>query len=294
MIFLGVRALPGDPAQAMAGDEAGPEQIAAIRADLGLDEPLITQFMLFVGNTATMDLGQSTRTGQQVTDMISQTLPVTLWLAVYAVVLATITGIVLGMVAERFRGKLPEFLSNGFALLMLSIPSFWLGLLGILLFAITLGWFPASGYVSMTADPITSIYHLTMPAIVLATALAAVVTRQTRASMIETMNTDYTYFAKAKGLSGPWILLKYGLRNALIVLVTITGLQLGALISGAVVTERIFALPGIGSLTLDAVLARDFPVIQAVVIVITLLYVIINFVVDVLYTVINPRVRVQG
>ncbi|GAA3075589.1 MULTISPECIES: ABC transporter permease [Actinomycetes] len=294
VIFLGIRALPGDPARAMAGDEAGPAEIAAIRADLGLDRPLVEQFLIFLKNVVTLNLGESTRTGQEVTSMISQTLPVTLWLALYAVFLATVGGIILGMIAERHRGRFPEFLSNGIALLGLSLPSFWLGLLGIMLFAITLGWFPASGYVPMGVNPLAALYHLTMPAIVLATALAAVVTRQTRASMIETMGTDYVRFAKAKGLSQPRVLFKYGLRNALIALVTITGLQLGALLSGAVVTEQIFVLPGIGSLTLDAILARDFPVIQAVVLVVTVLYVVINLLVDILYTVINPRVRVSA
>ncbi|GAB3193035.1 ABC transporter permease [Nesterenkonia suensis] len=294
VIFLGIRALPGDPARAMAGDEAGPAEIEAIRAELGLDRPLVEQFLIFLKNVVTLDLGDSTRTGQGVTTMIAQTLPVTLWLALYAVMIATVGGIALGMIAERHRGRFPEMLSNGVGLLGLSIPPFWLGLLGIMLFAITLGWFPASGYVPMRADPLGALYHLTMPAVVLGTALAAVVTRQTRASMIETMGTDYVRFAQAKGLSRPRVLFKYGLRNALIALVTITGLQLGALLSGAVVTEQIFVLPGIGSLTLDAILARDFPVIQAVVLVVTVLYVVINLLVDILYTVINPRVRVSA
>lgn len=294
VIFLGMRALPGDPARAMAGDEAGPEEVAAIRADLGLDRPLPEQFLLFLRSVVTLDLGESTRTGQEVTAMIAQTLPVTLWLALYAVVIATVAGIALGMIAERRRGRMPEFLANLIALLGLSLPSFWLGMLGILLFAVGLGWFPASGYVAMTADPLRSLHHLTMPAVVLATALAAVITRQTRASMLETMSTDYVRFAEAKGLSAPRVLFRYGLRNSLIALVTITGLQLGALLSGAVVTEQIFVLPGVGSLTLDAILARDFPVIQAVVLVVTVLYVVINLAVDILYTVINPRVRISA
>ncbi|TSI12402.1 ABC transporter permease [Brevibacterium aurantiacum] len=293
VIFFGVRMLPGDPALAMAGEEATPERLDSIRADLGLDQPLLVQFVKFLGDIVTGDLGESTRTGLAVTEMIATTLPVTLWLSLYAIVVAVIVGITLGMVAERFRGKWPELGSNFLALLGLSVPNFWLGLLAIMVLAVTLGWFPASGYVDVLSDPIRGIYYLTLPAVILGTSLAAVITRQTRASMIESMGTDYVRMARAKGLSRPRVLFRYGLRNSLIVLVTIIGLQLGGLISGAVVTERIFALPGIGKLTLDAVFSRDYPVIQAVVLVITASYILINLAVDILYSVINPQIRVS-
>ncbi|MCQ9388461.1 ABC transporter permease [Brevibacterium sp. 50QC2O2] len=294
LIFAGVRALPGDPALVMAGEDATPDQLAQIRADLGLDQPMVVQFFHFLGNIFTGDLGASTRTGQTVVHMISTTLPVTLWLAAYAVIVAVVVGIALGMVAERFRGRWPEGVANVAALLGLSIPNFWLGLLAILLLAVTLNWFPASGYVAMTENPLKCIYYLTLPAVILGVTLAAVITRQTRASMIETMSTDYVRTARAKGLRPARILFRYGLRNSLTVLVTIIGLQLGGLISGAVVTERIFALPGIGKLTLDAVFSRDYPVIQAVVLVITIFYIVINLAVDLLYSVINPQIRVGG
>ncbi|RCS87516.1 ABC transporter permease [Brevibacterium aurantiacum] len=293
VIFFGVRMLPGDPALAMAGEEATPERLDAIRADLGLDQPLIVQFFKFLGDIVTGDLGESTRTGLAVTEMIATTLPVTLWLSLYAIIVAVIVGITLGMVAERFRGKWPELGSNFIALLGLSVPNFWLGLLAIMGLAVILGWFPASGYVDILSDPIRGIYYLTLPAVILGTSLAAVITRQTRASMIEGMGTDYVRMARAKGLSRPRVLFRYGLRNSLIVLVTIIGLQLGGLISGAVVTERIFALPGLGKLTLDAVFSRDYPVIQAVVLVITASYILINLAVDILYSVINPQIRVS-
>lgn len=292
-IFFAVRLLPGDPALAMAGEEATPERLDAIRAQLGLDQPLIIQFFKFLGAIVTGNLGESTRTGLPVTSMIASTLPVTLWLSLYAIIVAVVVGIALGMIAERFRGKLPELGSNIVALLGLSIPNFWLGLLAILLLAVTLGWFPASGYVDVLSDPIRGLYYLTLPAIILGTSLAAVITRQTRASMIETMGTDYVRMARAKGLSRARVLFRYGLRNSLIVLVTIVGLELGGLISGAVVTERIFALPGIGKLTLDAVFSRDYPVIQAVVLLVTASYILINLAVDVLYSVINPQIRVS-
>lgn len=294
IIFVGVRSLPGDPALAMAGEEATPEQLAAIRADLGLDQPLITQYFAFLGNILRGDLGESTRTGTPVTELIATTLPVTLWLSAYAIVVAVVVGIVLGVLAERFRGRWPEGAANGLALIGLSVPNFWLGLLAIILLAVSLGWFPASGYVDVLSDPLRGVYYLTLPAIILGTGLAAVIMRQTRASMIETMNTDYVRTARAKGLSRSRVLFRYGLRNSLIVVVTIIGLQLGGLISGAVVTERIFALPGFGKLTLDAVFTRDYPVIQAVVLIITLGYVLINLAVDALYSVLNPRIRMGG
>jgi peptide/nickel transport system permease protein len=294
VVFIGVRQLPGDPALAMAGEEASPERLAEIRTQLGLDDSLLTQYVNFIGNMLRGDFGQSTRTGTPVTDLIGTTLPVTLWLSAYALVVAIVIGIVLGVIAERFRGKWPEWIANAFALIGLSVPNFWLGILAILYLAVTLGWFPASGYVPMAEDPLGALYHLTLPALILGTGLAAVIMRQTRASMIETMKMDYVRTARAKGLGRGRVLASYGLRNSLIVVVTIVGLQLGGLISGAVVTERIFALPGFGKLTLDAVFTRDYPVIQAVVLIITVGYIIINLAVDILYSVINPKIRVGG
>lgn len=294
VVFIGVRQLPGDPALAMAGEEATPEQLAAVRADMGLDQPLITQFFAFVGNMFRGDFGESTRTGTPVTELIATTLPVTLWLSAYAIVVAVIIGILFGVIAERFRGRWPEWVANAFALVGLSVPNFWLGILAILYLAVTLGWFPASGYVDVLSDPLRGLYYLTLPALILGTGLAAVIMRQTRSSMIETMTTDYVRTARAKGLGRGRVLVRYGLRNSLIVVVTIVGLQLGGLISGAVVTERIFALPGFGKLTLDAVFTRDYPVIQAVVLIITVSYILINLAVDILYSVVNPKIRVGG
>jgi peptide/nickel transport system permease protein len=174
------------------------------------------------------------------------------------------------------------------------VPHFWLGLLAILYLAVALGLFPASGYVPVSENPLRALYYLTLPAVILGTGLAAVVMRQTRSSMLETLSADYVRTARAKGLPRGRVLRDYALRNSLIVVVTIIGLQLGGLISGAVVTERIFGLPGFGKLTLDSVFSRDYPVIQAVVVVVTAAYILINLAVDVLYSVINPRIRVGG
>jgi peptide/nickel transport system permease protein len=294
VVFFGVRALPGDPALAFAGEEADPATLAQVRVDLGLDQPVLVQFGRFLANLLGGDLGTSIRTGTPVTELIAATLPVTLWLSLYAIVLAVAIGVVGGALAAVYRGRWPEWVANGFSLAGLSVPNFWLGLLAILYLSVTLGLFPASGYVPVTENPIRALYYLTLPAFILGTGLAAVVMRQTRASMLETLSADYVRTARAKGLSRGAVLGNYVLRNSLIVVVTIIGLQLGGLISGAVVTERIFGLPGFGKLTLDSVFTRDYPVIQAVVVLVTAAYILINLAVDILYSLINPRIRVGG
>jgi peptide/nickel transport system permease protein len=289
VVFIGVRQLPGDPAIAMAGEDASPQRLAELRRQLGMDEPIVVQYARMAAGFLRGDWGRSTRTGAPVTGMVADTLPVTLALALYATLIAVAVGVVLGVVAERFRGRWPEWLANGTVLVWLSVPNFWLGLLGILLFAVTLGWLPASGL--RGGNLLLAIRDLTLPALVLSTGIAAAIMRQTRSSMIATMRTDYVRTARAKGLPSGRVLLSYGLRNSLIVVVTIVGLQFGGLITGAVVTERVFALPGFGKLILDSVFTRDYPVIQAVVLITTTAYVVINLGVDVLYSIINPRIR---
>ncbi|TDV52045.1 ABC transporter permease [Actinophytocola oryzae] len=294
VVFIGIRLLPGDPATAMAGEEADPAAIAAVSERLGLDKPIPVQYLTFVGNAVQGDFGESVRTGTPVTDMIGATLPVTVQLAIYAMLVAVLAGMAFGVVAAVFRGRWPEWVANGFSLFALSVPTFWLGILAVLYLAVQLGWFPASGYVSPFDEPLRGLYYLTLPSVILGMTHAAVVQRQTRASMVDTLTADFVRTARAKGLSRSAVVFRYGLRNSLIVVTTIVGLQLGGLIAGAVVTERIFGLPGIGKLTLDSVFTRDYPVIQAVVLVITTAYIVINLVVDLLYTVIDPRVRVSG
>jgi peptide/nickel transport system permease protein len=294
VVFLGVRALPGDPALAMAGEEADPATLAEVRAKLGLDDSLPVQYLKFVGHALTGDFGKSTRTGTPVSEMIGATLPVTIELALYAMAIAVLVGMAGGVIAAVFRGRWPEWAANGFSLFALSVPTFWLGILAVLYLSVQLGWFPASGYVSPFENPLRGIYYLTLPAVILGITHAAVVQRQTRASMVETLTADFVRTARAKGLGRGAVVVRFGLRNSLIVVTTIVGLQLGGLIAGAVVTERIFTLPGIGKLTLDSVFTRDYPVIQAVVLVITASYIVINLLVDFLYPVIDPRIRVSG
>jgi peptide/nickel transport system permease protein len=294
VVFLGIRALPGDPARALAGEESDPVTLAQIRTKFGLDQPIWVQYVRYVDNALHGDLGSSSRTGLPVATSIRHALPVTLQLAVFAVAVAALIGIISGVVAAVRRRTAAEWAANGVALLGLSVPSFWYGLMAILLFAVAYPILPASGFVSVFDDPVQSFRHLLMPALVLGTGLAAVIMRQTRSAMIEAMGTDYVRTARAKGLGGAQVIFGHALRNSLIVVVTIAGLQLGALISGAVVTEQIFVLPGLGKLTIDAVFTRDYPMIQGVALVTATAYIVINLLVDLLYSVIDPRVRVGG
>ncbi|MFI6677104.1 ABC transporter permease [Kribbella sp. NPDC050470] len=294
VVFAGVRALPGDPALALAGEDRDPESLRAIREQYGLDDSMLVQFWQFVSHAARGDLGQSIRTGESVTTMIASALPVTIELSILAILIASVIGVGAGVVAAVRRGRPAEWAANALALLGLSVPNFWLGLMAILYLSVALGLFPASGFVPFFSNPIDNLHHLILPALILGTGLAAVIMRQTRSSMLDALSADYIRTAEAKGLSPRAVIGRHALRNSLIVVITIVGLQLGALISGAVVTERIFALPGFGKLTVDAVFQRDYPVIQAVVLVTATAYIVINLLVDLLYSVIDPRIRVRG
>lgn len=294
VVFLGIRALPGDPALALAGEDRSPAAVAAIRQEYGLDRPEIVQFGRFVWNALHGDLGTSVRTGLPVSSMLATAIPVTLELSVLAIVIATFIGVGAGVVAAVRRGKPAEWAANGLALVGLSVPPFWLGLLAILYLAVATGLFPASGFVPLFTSPVDNLHHIVLPSLILGTGLAAVIMRQTRSAMIDSLSADYVRTAKAKGLSPAAVVGQHALRNSLIVVVTVVGLQLGALISGAVVTEQIFGLPGFGKMTIDAVFQRDYPVIQAVVLITATAYIVINFLVDALYSVIDPRIRLAG
>jgi peptide/nickel transport system permease protein len=294
VVFIGVRALPGDPARALAGEESDPAALAAVRHSFGLDQPIPVQYVKYVGNALHGDLGTSSRTGLPVASSIGHAIPVTLQLSMFAIAVAALIGIAAGVVAAVRRRGPAEWAANSVALIGLSVPNFWLGLMGVLVFAIAYPVLPASGFVSVFDNPVESFRHLLMPALVLGSGLAAVIMRQTRSSMTEAMGQDYVRTARAKGLGGTQVVVGHALRNSLIVVTTIVGLQLGALISGAVVTEQIFVLPGFGKLTIDAVFTRDYPMIQGVVLVTATAYILINLLVDLLYSVIDPRVRVGG
>ena len=294
VVFLGVRALPGDPALALAGEDRTPETLRAIRQQYGLDQSLPVQFWRFVSHALQGDLGISIRTGATVTSMLRTALPVTIELSLLAIGFATLLGVGAGIVAAVRRGRPAEWVANALALLGLSVPSFWLGLIAILYLAVATGVFPASGFVPLLQDPAENLHHIILPAVILGTGLSAVIMRQTRSSMLESLSTDYVRTARAKGLRSGVVVRRHALRNSLIVVVTIVGLQLGGLISGAVVTEQIFGLPGFGKMTVDAVFQRDYPVIQGVVLITATAYIVINFLVDLLYSLIDPRIRVGG
>jgi len=294
VVFLGVRALPGDPARTLAGEESDPATLAAIRHSYGMDQSLPVQYLRYVQKAATGDLGRSPRTGLSVAESIKHALPVTLQLAAFAILIAVFIGIGAGVIAAVRRRSAAEWGANGIALLGLSVPNFWFGQMVILLLAIAYRLLPASGFVSVFDDPVQAFRHLIMPATVLGSALAAVIMRQTRSAMLDALTADYVRTARAKGLTGRQVVLGHALRNSLIVVVTIVGLQLGALISGAVVTEQLFVLPGFGKLTIDAVFTRDYPMIQGVALVTATAYILINLLVDLLYSVIDPRIRVGG
>jgi peptide/nickel transport system permease protein len=294
LVFAGVRALPGDSALALAGEDHSQRALAAIRAKYDLDKPVPVQYVNWLGHVVRGDFGSSTRTGLGVGSTILDRLPVTLELAFLSLLIAVGIGLSLGIVAAVKRGSLADYLGSTAALVGLSVPHFWLGLMLILIFSIGLGVLPASGFVPFFADPIDNLRHMLLPAIVLGTGFSAVIFRQTRAAMLESLSTDYVRTARAKGLGEREVVGSHALRNSLLTVVTIIGLQLGLLISGAVVTEQVFVLPGFGKLTLDAVFTRDYPVIEGVVLLTTLGYVLINFAVDLLYSVLNPRIRVAG
>jgi peptide/nickel transport system permease protein len=294
LVFAGVRALPGDPALALAGEDHSQRALSAIREKYGLNDSVPVQYFNWLGHVVRGDLGTSTRTGLGVGSTIIDRLPVTLELAFLSMLVAIVIGLSLGVVAAVRRGSLADYLGSTAALVGLSVPHFWLGLMLIAIFAIGLGVLPASGFVPFAADPVDNLRHMLLPAIVLGTGFAAVIFRQTRAAMLESLGTDYVRTARAKGLGEREVVGSHALRNSLLTVVTILGLQLGLLISGAVVTEQVFVLPGFGKLTLDAVFTRDYPVIQGVVLVTTVGYVVVNFAVDLLYSVLNPRIRVAG
>ncbi|AUA11686.1 Glutathione transport system permease protein GsiC [Streptomyces malaysiensis subsp. malaysiensis] len=294
VVFAGVRALPGDTATALAGEEPTPEAITQIRESYGLDDNIVVQYVRYVRHAATGDLGVSSRTGLPVLDSVLEALPVTLELSALALLLAVVVGVGAGVVAAVRRGRPEEWLVNAVALLGLSVPAFWLGIVLVLAFAIAVPVFAASGFVPFGVDPMENLRHMVLPVIVLGSGLAAVVMRQTRAAMLGSLSADYVRTARAKGLSRRQVIMGHALRNSLVTVVTVLGLQLGHLISGAVVTEQIFVLPGFGKLTIDAVFSRDYAMVQGVVLFTSTAYILVNLAVDLAYSVIDPRIRLGG
>ena len=293
VVFIGVRALPGDPALALGAENRDPAVLAAVRHAYGLDQPLPVQYVKWASRALRGNLGLDARQ-LPVGHTIVTRIPITLELALLAVLIGVAIGILAGVVAAVRRGRLSDHTATTSSLVGLSVPHFWLGLMMIIVFAVDLHWLPASGYVSFRQHPLSNLEHLLMPALVLGTGLSAVLMRQTRSAMLNSLTADYVRTARAKGLSERSVIAKHALRNSLITVTTVVGLQLGALISGAVITEQIFVIPGFGRLTLEAVNERDYTLLQGVVLVAATGYVVVNLLVDVVYSLLNPRIRVSG
>ena len=292
MLIFGLQQLlPGDPAVVLAGEERDPQVVAHLRAKLHLDDPLPLRYLRWVGGVVQGDLGESVRTQLPVLDLILQKLPVTIQLALMAFAIALIIGIPAGVVSAVGRGTAWDYGANLFALWGLSTPNFWLGILLILLFSVELGWLPASGYVSPFEDLKANLAAMIMPAFVLGNAIAAVLMRHTRSAMLQVLSADYVRTARAKGLSERVVVLKHALRNALTPIITLGALELGTLLSGAVLTEQVFTIPGFGKLIIDAVFNRDYQVVQGVVLVTATTYILLNLLADLAYFLVNPRLR---
>ncbi len=283
--------LPGDPALVLAGDDKSPETIAAIRARYRLDQPIVWQYLSWLGNVLRGDLGQSMRLNMSAADLLLQKLPVTLQLAAMAFIIAIVIGVTAGTIAALRPNSLVDHCVSVMGLIGLSIPSFWLGILMIMLISVQLGWLPASGYVSPFVDPIGNLQTMIMPAFVLGTGIAAVLMRHTRSAMLEVLSSDYVRTARAKGMPERKIVIKHALRNALIPVVTLGALEFGRLLGGSVLTEFVFTVPGIGKLIVDSVFNRDYAIVQAVVLCSATIFIALNLLADLAYGWLDPRLR---
>lgn len=293
LVFGLQQLMPGDPALILAGEEgANPQVLAQIRAELLLDQPLPVQYAHWLNNLAHGNLGYSWRNRMPVMALVAQKLPVTLQLGSMAFAFALLIGVPAGVLSAVKRGTWWDHAANLIGLGGLSVPNFWLGIMLILLVSVQLGWLPPSGYVPLTEDVWQSLATTIMPAFVLGNATAAVLMRHTRSAMLTALDQDYVRTARAKGLSEGRVVIRHALRNALVPVVTLGALELGTLFSGAVLTEQVFSIPGFGKLVVDAVFNRDYPVVQGVVMVTATLYILLNLVADVIYTLLNPRLRV--
>jgi peptide/nickel transport system permease protein len=291
LIFGLQQLLPGDPALAMAGEQQDPAVIAFLRQKYHLDQPLPVRYALWVEGVAHGDFGESIRIKRPVRDLILQKLPVTGELAGLAMLVALAIGVPAGILAAVKHDTAVDYGATMAALWGLSIPNFWLGIMLILLFSVTLGWLPASGFVSPAENLKQNLLTLIMPAFVLGNAIAAVMMRHTRSAMLQVLDADYVRTARAKGLSETRVIFRHALRNALIPVVTLGALEFGGLLSGAVLTEQVFTIPGFGKLIVDAVFNRDYAVVQGVVLCTAFAYIVLNLVADVAYAALNPRLR---
>ncbi len=317
LVFFMIALSPGDPARVMLGERASAEQLEKLRVELGLDKPLLVQYGIYLQRVVRFDLGKSIATGQRITDEIKSRLPATIELAIWAMIFASIMGIILGVTSARKRNSWIDYTTMGGALVGVSMPVFWLALVLIMIFSVQLDLLPTGGRMNIRYyfQPITNYYvidgliifiqtgdgkflgsalqHIILPTIALGTIPLAIIARTTRSSMLEVLQQDYIKTARSAGINEQRVVYRYALRNALLPVITVIGLQFGLLLSGAILTETIFSWPGIGKWIYTSIGARDYPAVQGGIIFISIFFVLINLVVDILYTVINPRVRLQ-
>ncbi len=292
LVFGLQQLMPGDPALALAGEERDPQVLAQIRTELMLDRSLPVQYLHWIGRVVQGDLGTSWRIRVPVARLIAEKLPVTGQLGLMAFCIALLIGIPAGIVSAVNKNGFWDYAANIIGLAGLSTPNFWLGIMLILLISVQLGWLPPSGYVSLAEDWRQSLATTIMPAFVLGNAIAAILMRHTRSAMMTAMDQDYVRTARAKGLREGRVVIRHAFRNALVPVVTLGALELGTLLSGAILTEQVFSIPGFGKLIVDAVFNRDYPVVQGVVLVTATIFILLNLLADVLYVLINPRLRV--
>ncbi len=286
VVFLFIHMIPGDPVEVMLGEAASPADREALRRALGLDRPLFEQWQNYMCRLVQLDLGTSLHSGQAITHILSERIPATLALTASGLMVAILIAFPLGIIAAVRRDTRWDQGAMAFAMLGIAIPNFWLGPLLILVFSVGLGWFPVSGMAGLGS--------LVLPSLTLGTALAAILSRMVRATLVEILHEDYIRTARAKGLDEPAVIGRHALKNAMLPLITVLGLQLGALLGGAVITETVFGWPGLGQLTVEAIQRRDYPVVQACVLLISLTYVVVNTLSDLAYGWLDPRVRLHS
>jgi len=294
IIFVLINLVPGDAARLFLGEEAPPDALAALRHEMGLDRPLYTQYLRWVGNLLRGDFGHSFKDNRQVLPTLLQKVPITAELSAAALLIGWSIALPAGVLAAWRRRTAVDYSASAAALTGLSIPNFWLGIMLIYLFAVNLRWLPASGFVPITQDLGRNLRSLIMPAFVLGLVLAAVVMRQLRSSMLDVLSADYVRTANAKGLGERVVLIRHALRNAVIPVITVMGIQLGTLLGGAVITETIFALPGLGRLAVESIYGRDYQMLEGVVLFSAFSILLINLMVDIIYSLLDPRIKLAG
>lgn len=294
IIFSLLNILPGDPAMLILGQESSPEALEALREKMGLNDPLPVQYLHWLTDSLQGNFGQSLRDNNDVTAILLKKVPITIQLAFMSFAIAVLIAVPAAIISATRKGTSLDYLSTFFSLSGVSFPPFWLGILLILIFSVGLGWLPPSGFVSLAENPVRSVLLMLMPALALGIRLAAELTRMLRSSLLEVLQSDYIRTGYAKGLMEKAVVFKHALRNSLIPVITISGLQFATLIGGVVIIETIFSIPGIGQLVYSAILARDFPVVQGAVMMMAFSVVIINFMVDITYSILDPRIKVGG